>query len=269
MRFAALLFLFLATTAWSAESIHWYRSFPAALAEAKETSNPIFVDVYADWCVWCHKLDRDVYSKPGLIAFMKNYVTVKIDFEDGKDGAAFADTYGVTGLPTLLVIDPDGRVIDRVSGYVTASRLIGELDRVQALIDLERQDDSNLRASLELADLYMDREMYDEALSRYRRVLASPSSTLVQRERSGYGIAEAEYGEGCLEEAQQALEDYSRDFQNGPSESNAMLLLSQIYLDMKADQKAISSLRQFLQTYPDSQSAADVRQTLSDLEGGK
>src|SRR5262245_18964173 len=89
----------------SATQLSWRTDFDTALLEAQKTSKPLFIDVYADWCEWCHKLDKDVYSDPAFLKYIANYVSVKIDAEDSKKGTAFAEKYHVDGFPTMLVTD--------------------------------------------------------------------------------------------------------------------------------------------------------------------
>ena len=66
----------------------WVTDFNKALSEAKQSSKPIFVDVYAEWCTWCHKLDKEVYSDPKFKEYTKNYVLARIDSEDGGLGSS-------------------------------------------------------------------------------------------------------------------------------------------------------------------------------------
>ena len=47
------------------------RKYDKAVEEARKIGHPIFVDVYADWCQWCHKLDQEVYANPKFIQFMQ------------------------------------------------------------------------------------------------------------------------------------------------------------------------------------------------------
>ena len=42
----------------------WLDDLAAARARAKSESKPILVDLWADWCTWCKRLERDVFSTP-------------------------------------------------------------------------------------------------------------------------------------------------------------------------------------------------------------
>ena len=41
------------------------------LSEASITKRPILVDVYTDWCGWCKRMDRDVYSRDDVRAYLE------------------------------------------------------------------------------------------------------------------------------------------------------------------------------------------------------
>ncbi len=95
-------------------SINWSYTLAGGLALGQSSKKPLMVDFFAEWCGWCKKLDKDVYTDPEVIALSKNFVCVKVDTDKyGQD----ASKYGVQGLPTIVFINPDGTVIDKMVGY--------------------------------------------------------------------------------------------------------------------------------------------------------
>jgi len=39
----------------------WIRSLPDAQKKAKAANQLIFVDLFADWCGWCHRMEQEVF----------------------------------------------------------------------------------------------------------------------------------------------------------------------------------------------------------------
>lgn len=51
----------------------------AAVAEAKSQGKPVIIDVYADWCVSCIEMERNILSKPEVRAALAEGVRLKFD----------------------------------------------------------------------------------------------------------------------------------------------------------------------------------------------
>ncbi|MGB1204489.1 MAG: thioredoxin family protein [Chitinophagales bacterium] len=84
-------------------------SFNDAVAMAKKEDKPIFIDFYATWCGPCKIMDKQVFnSRPVANMYNKEFVNLKIDV-DSREGKALADKYGVEALPTLVIIEPNGK----------------------------------------------------------------------------------------------------------------------------------------------------------------
>src|SRR5262245_3102360 len=76
-----LVFLTMLSVASAADSVRWFHNIDAAVAESRKTGKPIFVDVYADWCAWCHKLDKEVYVDTKFVSYIRGFVALKVDSE--------------------------------------------------------------------------------------------------------------------------------------------------------------------------------------------
>jgi thiol-disulfide isomerase/thioredoxin len=79
----------------------------------------------SDWCSWCIKLKEEVFSKPEFESFAGDHlVLVEVDFPRHSAqtealkaaNQEIAKKMGVTGFPTLVLFNSDGKVIGR-SGY--------------------------------------------------------------------------------------------------------------------------------------------------------
>jgi len=107
-------------------SVAWLTDFEAAKKLAEERKVPILVNFAGtDWCGWCIKLDKEVFSKEEFKKFAKdNLVLFLADFPSRKkqpdkvkrQNKALADRYGIQGFPTVLLLDGNGKVLGR-TGY--------------------------------------------------------------------------------------------------------------------------------------------------------
>jgi thiol:disulfide interchange protein len=100
-----------------AENITWVNSLDEGLKLASTAGKPVMVDFYAEWCGWCKKLDKDVYTDPQVKALSKNFICVKVDTD--KDQAS-SSKFGVQGLPTIVFLKGDGTLINKIVGYQPA-----------------------------------------------------------------------------------------------------------------------------------------------------
>lgn len=94
--------------------------------ELKETPVPVIIDFYAPWCKPCKKVtplfERSATQFSGKMKFLK----VNVDkFSD------LSQTYQITAMPTVLVIDAKGSVIDRRVGPDAISEFLQSLDSLE------------------------------------------------------------------------------------------------------------------------------------------
>lgn len=110
-------------------AITWHTDLDVALAEAARLERPVLVDFAADWCPPCTTMKHDVWPDPAVVAAVQGgYVPLLVDVDRLPDVAA---RYGVSGIPSVMVLDENGEVAKRVSylGAAAMARfLAGELD---------------------------------------------------------------------------------------------------------------------------------------------
>ncbi len=105
----------------------WETDFEAAKAKAKASGKPMLLDFTgSDWCGWCIRLKKEVFSQPEFAAFAsKAFILVELDFPRGKpqseaikkQNEALAQKYGVRGFPTILLLSADGKKLAE-TGYM-------------------------------------------------------------------------------------------------------------------------------------------------------
>ena len=103
----------------------------ARLEEAAARGQWTLIDFYADWCVSCHVIERNVFGDAVVAARMANMQIVRPDVtrNDATDQELLKH-WGVMGPPTLILVGPDGteRRDLRVVGEINASDFLERLN---------------------------------------------------------------------------------------------------------------------------------------------
>ncbi|CAL4868818.1 Thiol:disulfide interchange protein DsbD [Asticcacaulis sp. MM231] len=90
-----------------------------ALAEAKESGKPVLLYWGAKWCPPCNQLKSTLFKDPAFIAQTRNFIPVHLD-GDTTGAQKWGERFGISGYPTVIVLNADGAEITRLS---TAARL--------------------------------------------------------------------------------------------------------------------------------------------------
>lgn len=108
-------------------------SFKDALAKAKREDKLLFIDCYTTWCGPCRVMSNQVFVHPKVGEyFNKNFVNIKIDMEAG-EGIELAKEYKILAFPTMMLLDGDGTIVQRIQG----ARGIGDLMRAVVAVNPE------------------------------------------------------------------------------------------------------------------------------------
>lgn len=102
------------------------------LKQAAEAGEPVILDFYADWCISCKVMEREVFDTEPVLNEMADFERIQVDVTDntGAD-QALLDKYGLFGPPTLLFFNPQGEEMEQ-------ARILGEMDQQAFLDHLER-----------------------------------------------------------------------------------------------------------------------------------
>jgi thioredoxin-related protein len=105
----------------------WLDDLEKAKAQAKAENKKILLDFTgSDWCGWCKKLDKEVFSQPAWKEYAaKHLVLVEVDFPRGfqlpegtkKQNDELAKKYSIQGYPTIVITSASGNKRGEL-GYV-------------------------------------------------------------------------------------------------------------------------------------------------------
>ncbi|MGY4659235.1 thiol:disulfide interchange protein DsbD [Pseudomonas chlororaphis] len=104
---------------------------PAALQGALDTARAqgqwVLLDYYADWCVSCKIMEKQVFGQPQVLEALKDVRLLRLDVTaDNAASRELLNRYKVPGPPSLLWIGPDGeeRRSQRITGEVDAAAFL-------------------------------------------------------------------------------------------------------------------------------------------------
>ncbi|MEM1013409.1 MAG: thioredoxin family protein [Planctomycetota bacterium] len=98
--------------------IAWKTSLADASAE-----RPRLLYFTADWCGPCQTMKRETWPDDTVEEAIKAFDAVYVNIDDHED---LARQYAVATIPTIVVIDANGEVVDSIQ-YSTASQMVSFL----------------------------------------------------------------------------------------------------------------------------------------------
>lgn len=100
----------------------------------KQTTMPIVVDLYADWCISCKIIEEEIFKSPEILPLLKQVAFVQVDVTDNSEQSrSFLSAFGLFGPPSMLFFDNKQQ-------HIETFKLVGEpsksevLERISALL---------------------------------------------------------------------------------------------------------------------------------------
>lgn len=202
--FATALGLLLATApgpvseaATEAAGPHWHDRLEPALAAAGESDRYVLVDLYADWCGWCKRLEKEVFSTPAFADFARDFVLLRVDVEDGGEGTWLQGRLGVTTLPTLALVDAELARVGTVRGFKPQPLMSVALRQtVTAYEEARRRAEAGLASDdpeqvMEAAETLRGLQAGAAAAAAYRRALELSAPPPVKQVRVAAAVVDS------------------------------------------------------------------------------
>jgi thioredoxin-related protein len=111
----------------AARALEWTEDYSSAVAKAKKEHKLLLLNFTgSDWCPWCKRIDREVFETQKFGEFAdKKLVLVTVDFPREKalakavvdQNAALQRKFGVEAFPTIIVLNPEEKVVFTQEGY--------------------------------------------------------------------------------------------------------------------------------------------------------
>jgi thiol:disulfide interchange protein DsbD len=105
-------------------------------AELAQSTRPVMLDFYADWCVSCKEMESFTFTKPEVAQRMERLLLLQADVTaNNPEDRALLKRFKLFGPPGIIFFEPGGRERKdvRVVGFQEANRFAANLDRVLSL----------------------------------------------------------------------------------------------------------------------------------------
>ncbi len=106
------------------------KSFEEILKLAQKDKKKVVIQVYADWCSWCKKMEKETFPNSEVQKeLQRNFYLYRLNGESSEtieyDGrkwtkAEFTKAFGIRGFPSTIFLNFNSKPITVLPGYVDA-----------------------------------------------------------------------------------------------------------------------------------------------------
>lgn len=239
--------------------VQWrHESFDQVLQLAQKENKFVFMDFYATWCGPCHKLDKETFPDPSVGKLLNAMLPVEYDAEKGA-GLELAKKFKVRAYPTLIVLGPDGKEIDRHLGYMPPAEFVATIEGftkgVGTTADLQAQlekDPNNPDLLYQLGMKYADAGRSDEATATLSKAIAlDPKDAAGRNAEMLYAIGEANYNDDRYAEARTYFDRLVKEFQDSEIAIDGMKRLAATEYKLGNHDAAVATYWKVVEKNPD------------------
>jgi thiol-disulfide isomerase/thioredoxin len=109
----------------SSSAIDWRSSYRRAADEASRDGKLLLVSVTANWCGPCRQMKQLTFTDSRVIELVRSdFVPLTIDADTNPE---LVTGFGVEAYPTTFIVAPDLTILKRMSGFQSASDLVGTM----------------------------------------------------------------------------------------------------------------------------------------------
>lgn len=97
--------------------------FERAKLKAKEEGKMLFLDFYANWCTPCKWMDETTFKDLEIKNLLEQkYIAIKVNIDDF-EGFELKSKFDIRFLPTILIFNHEGKMIERVEETIGTQKM--------------------------------------------------------------------------------------------------------------------------------------------------
>ncbi|MEM7180580.1 MAG: tetratricopeptide repeat protein [Spirochaetota bacterium] len=249
--------------------IKWETSILKALKLAKQQKKAIVLDLYTDWCGYCKVLKKKVFPKAKVQQQLRHFIPVRLNADEFPNLVAH---YQVTGYPSILLLDPYGVLLDRITGLPSASALVRRMGKVlqkkdseQILLGRLQKNPHNTKTQFELAILYYQQKKRQKALHHFQKVVKNPDSQKKHRHDALFNSGIIAFESKKYQQSANFWSQYLQDYRSGDLLS-AYYYRGYCFTRLGFAKKARKDLQKALTLAEDKQDRKGIERLLQKVE---
>jgi thioredoxin-related protein len=251
----------------------WLKDIASAQKKAKEKNQLIFVDLFAEWCGWCHKFEQEVIPSQAFQKATDDMILLRLNTEDGKDGTRFARDYSINSLPTFLVLNKDLMIAGIIKGYIPSTEIAKTIGGVENTYKdfMKRVADEPTFAKdyakrFALAKEFESRAAYTQSEARLKKLLTEPGIPMGVRDDTYFELALTQILQKKFEDAKKTISSFASVQNKGDAYERSRLLVGDIYLQTGNIPGALDEYKAFKAKYPNSAYTRNIDMMIPQLE---
>lgn len=264
------LILVLAPSAFAGEK--WLKTIDEAQKAAKVNNQLIFVDMFAQWCGWCHRMEREVFPSEAFQKATDKMVLLRLNTEDGKEGTKYAQDFEVFSLPTFLILTPDLTLAGMIRGYNPAPHFVQQISNSLTQYEAFKKrmsEEPRLKDPQKRMDLVKDllgRRAFPKAETILAKVIADKSAPKSVRDDAFFTLAVSQWNQKKMEASLKTLRTLLSSGPKGEPLERGSFMVGEVYLSQKNYPAALAEFKQFKKTFPNSLLAKNADYYVLQLE---
>jgi tetratricopeptide (TPR) repeat protein len=228
------------------------QSYDQILARAKQENKYVFIDFFATWCGPCKRMDEKTFTDAKVQDLLNSMIAADWDAE--KDPHVdVAKKYKVSAYPTMIVIGPDGKEVDRHLGYLDAAEFITTIDgyrngvgTIAALENQLKASPDNVELLYQVGTKHAEAGRSEEAAPPLNRVLKLDPNNTERNPEILYSLGEAYYMDGKYADAKPYFNRLVTDYKDSEIVPDGYKRLAGIEFKLGNNDAAVAQMEKTL-----------------------